>query len=47
MMRLFNANFAVSGTHHVEDGYFRSSYDFERNILARFPKATLIHVWLI
>jgi hypothetical protein len=46
-MRLFNANFAVGGTHHVEDGYFNSSYDFERNILARFPKATLIHVWLI
>jgi hypothetical protein len=46
-MRLYNANFFVGGTLHVEEGYFKFGYDFERDIVSRFSNANNIHIWII
>jgi hypothetical protein len=47
MMRLLNANFSVAGVQHCEEAYFNGRFDFERDILSRFPNATCISIVLV
>ncbi len=47
MMRLLNANFSVAGVLHCEEAYFNGRFDFERDILSRFPNATCISIVLV
>jgi len=46
-MQFLKANFALPWVHNVyEEGWYRDRHAFERDIVARYPKAVGIHIWV-
>jgi hypothetical protein len=46
-MRLYRFNYFADRTSHVGEQWATSSFDVERLILAKCPRATGIDVWVI